>query len=186
MSLSKLQDEFPAKNDKARLSRKKGTKSDSERFRQVNNTLLQGIMNDNENKNTAKSERKVDKILVKYLQQNGKSEEYTKYSVENLDRMLGEFWFAASPEKEGCDHYTVSSLHHIRYAIKRILQNAGREFDITTDPKFANSQRLFKEACKELKRKGFGHVKHTDAIKPSGMCFTFNDKYSVLCTKISW
>ena len=82
--------------------------------------------------------------------------------------MLSVFWFAVSPEKEGATHYSVSSLHHIRYAIKRILQANGRDFDYTVDPKFSKSQRMFKEACKELKRKGFGHVKHTDEIKPKG------------------
>ena len=90
--------------------------------------------------------------------------------------MLASFWFAVAPEKEGLQHYTVSSLHHICYAIKRLLQNSAREFDITTDPKFANSQRYFKEACKELKRKGFGHVKHTDAIKLPGKNLHFQPK----------
>ena len=106
--------------------------------------------------------------MVKYLKQTNQNEDFTNYDIDHLDKMLGSFWFAMSPEKQGSEHYTVSSLHHIRYAIKRILQNSGKEYDITTDPRFSNSQRLFKEACKELKRKGFGHVKHTDAIKASG------------------
>ena len=151
-------------NLKSRLTRRK-KKDESERFRQVNIQLLEGILMDNKNKNTAKSEKKVHKILVKYLEQTQQDIDYCKYTVEELDKMLASFWFTVSPEKEGTDHYTVSSLHHIRYAIKRLLQNSGKEFDITTDSKFSHSQCLFKEACKELKRKGYGHVRYTDAIK---------------------
>ena len=169
MSLSKFDINEGMKLDRSRLSRsKKATKSDNEHFRLVNDDTVKEILSGNENANTAKSEKKVDKILVKYLKETNQDEKFAQYSIEDLDKMLGCFWFATSPEKQGSDHYTVSSLHHIRYAIKRILQNAGHEFDITTDPRFSTSQRLFKEACKELKRKGYGHVKHTNAIKPTG------------------
>ena len=168
MSLSKFQEKDLTKSDKSRLSRNKKLKSDNERFCEVNESIVKDILSDNENQNTAKSDKKVHKILTKYLKSTQQNENYEHYSIEQLDKMLGTFWFAASREKEGCDHYTVSSLHHIRYGIKRLLQQSGCEFDITSDPRFSNSQRLFKEACKELKRKGFGHVKHTDAIKPSG------------------
>ena len=116
----------------------------------------------------AKSDKKATKIVVKYLEQTNQDIDFAKYPIEKLDEMLSVFWFVVSPEKQGADHYSVSSLHHIRYAIKRILQSNGRDFDITMDPKFAKSQRMFKEACKELKRKGFRHVKHTDVIKPQG------------------
>ena len=168
MSMSKFQEKDLPKPDKSTLSRNKKLKSDSERFHDVTDQLVKDILSDNENQNTAKSDKKVNKILTKYLKQTNQNEEYVKYSIEDLDKMLGTFWFAVSPEKEGSQHYSVSTLHHIRYGIKRLLQGSGREFDITTDPQFANSQRLFKEACKELKRKGYGHVKHTEAIKPSG------------------
>ena len=168
MSLSKLQGDVDKQMDKSHLSRSKKVKSDCDRFRVLDDSTIKNILSDNENVNTQKSEKKVNKIIVKYLKQTNQDKNYTKYSIEDLDKMLGCFWFAASPEKEGSDHYTILSLHHIYYAIKRLLQNSGREFDITSDPQFANSQKLFKEACKELKRKGYGHVKHTNAIKPSG------------------
>ena len=111
----------------------------------------------------------MDKTFKTYLQQINKEGEYYDYPIEELDKTLATFWFAVSPQKEGSDHYTVSSMHHIRYGIKRILQSKGHEFDITTDPRFTHSQHMFKEACKELKRKGFRHVKCTDDLTPSGM-----------------
>ena len=169
MSLSKIAPKIDTK-DKNRLSltSRRKMKSESERFREVNSDLVCDIIGDNVNKNTDKSEKKVNKILVSYLKQIKKNENYAEYSVEELDDMLAIFWFAVSPQKEGSDHYSVSSLHHIRYAIKRLLQNKGKTYDITTDPRFAHSQKMFKEACKELKRKGYGHVKHTDDILPTG------------------
>ena len=56
------------------------------------------------------------------MKQINKPENYWEYSTDELDKVLGTFWFAVTPQKEGSDHYTVSSLHHIRYGIKRLLQ----------------------------------------------------------------
>ena len=83
--------------------------------------------------------------------------DYTKYSIQEMDTMLGDFWFAVAPQKG--EHYTVSSMHHIRYGIKRLMQSAGQTYDLTTDPRFSSSQVRFTEACKELKKKGFGPCK---------------------------
>ena len=169
MSLSKIAPKMDVKpTNRLSLPKTNRVKTKEERFRPVNEETIAGILGDNENKNTVRSEKKVDKILNNYMQQINKEGNYWEYSVEDLDKLLGTFWFAVSPQKEGSDHYTVSTMHHIRYAIKRILQNKGRQFDITTDPKFAHSQHMFKESCKELKRKGFGHVRRTDDILPSG------------------
>ena len=74
------------------------------------------------------------------------SERYEDFTVGELEDMLSIFWFAVLPQKEGAEHYSVSSLHHIWYAIKRLLQNKGKTFDITTDPCFAKSQKMFQEA----------------------------------------
>ena len=169
MSLSKIAPQ-PLTKPKNRLSLSKGkaTKSDESRFRPVNEHMIAGILGDNENKNTVKSEKKVDRIFIKYLNQINKPENYWNFTIKELDKTLATFCFAGAPQKEGSDHYTMSSLHHIRYALKRILQGKGCEFDITTDPRFTHSQHMFKEACKELKRKGFGHIKRTEDINPSG------------------
>ena len=184
MSLSKLHSKINTICEKKKSKRK--NKEEAERFRPVGDDDIDEILELNCNKNTARSEKKVDKILISYLKQKKKDINYIDYSTEELDEMLSVFWFAASPKKEGSDHYSVSSLHHIRYALKRILMNHGREFDITVDPRFSKSQRLFKEACKELKRKGYGHVKHIDAIIPSGRStFTFDTILLRLCTHIS-
>ena len=169
MSCSKILPKFEGV-DKSRLSISKGKKNrmKEERFRQVDKQKISDILGDNTNQNTEKSERKDNKILVSYLKQVKKNENYAEYSVEEMDDMLSVFWFAVAPQKEGSEHYSVSSLHHIRYGIKRLLQNNGKTYDITVDPHFAKSQKMFKEACKELKRKGFGHVRHTDEVLPTG------------------
>ena len=71
--------------DRSRLSKKKKNKDENEQFRPVDDKLLQGILTDNENKNTVKSEKNVDKILVKYLQQTNQNLDYINYSVDDLD-----------------------------------------------------------------------------------------------------
>ena len=190
MSLSKIAPKIdPPPKSRLSLSKNKKKKPEEDRFRVVNDETIAGIFSENENPNTAKSYKKVDKIFTNYLQQINRQGDYWQYSIEDLDKIFGSFWFAVSPQKEGSDHYTVSSFHHIRYGLKRILQTKGREFDITTDPRFAHSQHMFKESCKELKRKGFGHVKRTDEIIPTGMeldlPFTDQFKYTKLCTPIS-
>ena len=169
MSLSKIAPKLIEKpKNRLTLPKKNKVKHQSERFRPVDQQKTSEILGDNENKNTVRSEQKVNRILSNYLQEIKKEGNYWEFEIEDLDKVLGTFLFVVSPQKEGSDHYTVSSLHHIRYAIKRILQNKGRVFDITTDPKFAHRQHMFKETCKELKRKGFGHVKRTDDILPTG------------------
>ena len=62
-------------------------------------------------------------------------------------------------------YYRVQSLHHIRYGINRIFKEKGREFDIISDPRFVKSQDLFEDACRRLKKFGYGHVTHYPEIK---------------------
>ena len=120
--------------------------------------------------NTVKSDAKCERILIAYLKQTHQSEDYISYSEVQLDKILGNFWFAARNQKG--DYYSVSSLKHIRYALKRILFKK-KKIDILSHPDFADSRLKFSDACRELKIKGFGSVKHTKEIKPHGKCFTF-------------
>ena len=96
-------------------------------------------------------------------------EDYWNYTNKDLNEVLGKFWFAAHNQKG--DHYKVTSLKHIRYALKRILQRKNK-IDILTHPNFSESQKLFKDACHELKKKGYGSIEHTEEIKPTGMYIT--------------
>ena len=72
MSLSEFNKNKTPKQDKSHLSRSKKVKGT--RFREVNKSLIRNILSDNENTNTAKSKKKVDKILTKYLQQSKQNE----------------------------------------------------------------------------------------------------------------
>ena len=139
----------------------------SKRFREFSDVELRNLQDDLDPTNTVKSDAKCERILTAYLEQIGKNVNYLDYSKEELNHTLGKFWFAARPKKEGSEHYTVSSLKHIRYALKRIIFKKNK-IDIITNPFFSESEQLFKDACRELKKKGYGSIKHTEEIKPSG------------------
>ena len=137
----------------------------SKRFREFSDQELKELKQDLDPINTVKSDAKCERIFTAYLQQIGKSVTYLKYTNQELNKTLGKFWFAARPKK--AEHYTVSSLKHIRYALKRIIFKK-KKVDIITNPLFTDSEDCFKDACRELKKKGYGSVKHTEEIKPAG------------------
>ena len=91
----------------------------SKRFREFSDEQLQDLQEDLDPTNTVKSDAKCERILTAYLTQIGKNINYLNYSHEELNKTLGKFWFAAQPQKG--KHYSVSSLKHIRYALKRII-----------------------------------------------------------------
>ena len=67
------------------LPKKTKVKHNSERFRAVNQNKIAEIIGDNENKNTVRSEQKVNRILNNYLQQINKEPNYWDYRVDELD-----------------------------------------------------------------------------------------------------
>ena len=137
----------------------------NKRFRELSDAQLSDIQDDLDPKNTVKSDAKCERILVAYLKQLEKADSYWEYDNSELDKILGKFWFAARNQKG--DYYSVSSLKHIRYAIKRILFKK-KKVDILSHPDYADSRLKFNDACRELKIKGYGSVKHTPEIKPHG------------------
>ena len=62
----------------------------------------------------------------------------------------------------------IQSLRSIRYGINRTLKAQEYPFDITTSDQFLKSRKAFDDACKELKKEGFGHIKHTPEISANG------------------
>ena len=61
----------------------------------------------------------------------------------------------------------IQSLRWISYEINCTLKNHDYPFDITTSDQFLKSRKAFDDACKELKKEGYGHIVHTD-ISPKG------------------
>ena len=93
--------------------------SDHERFEDLTENDVENRSKEIKNKNTIKSDKKCEKIFMKYLKATGNDVKYWLYDPEDLDRQLGTFWFAVRTKKE---KYTVASLKHIRYAIRRCLK----------------------------------------------------------------
>ena len=110
--------------------------------------------------------------------------------MDELNRILSKFWFAICKQKSKTSNadsatetvdktnekqnddddylYLKATLENIRHALNRNLQNAGCTIDIITDHEFIESNKSYKEACKELKAKGKAVVKSNQEIVHSG------------------
>ena len=97
---------------------------------------------------------KAERIFTKYLQAKGLNEQFWLYDEYELDKVLCKFWFEVHTT-DG-DYYKIGSLENLQYALSRCLQEHGHEFDLVDSESFRKSQKCFKDACIELKQKGYG------------------------------
>ena len=141
-------------------------------------------------KATIKNNEQWNRTFRNYLEEiNAHSTEYWYYPDEELDQVLSRFWFAVhtqrdplneSEKKEAMknnsdihpEQYTIASLHNLRNGLSRCLSEHGKNIDLTTDPKFRESQRAFKDACKELKQIGKENVTSYPEITHAGKIYT--------------
>ena len=135
---------------------------------------------------TVRSNKNANSIMLKYLEECGyENTDYLTYPVEDLNKVLSKFWFSVrkqkptpkkgdagtSIEKEDTDDdllYSKATLENIRHALNRNLQEAGRNIDIITDHEFIESNKSYKDACKELKAKGKAVVNSYPEINHAG------------------
>ena len=71
----------------------------SKQFREFSDDQICTLQDDSDPANTVKSDAKCERILSAYLEQIGKNVNYLDYSNEELNSMLGKFWFTARPKK---------------------------------------------------------------------------------------
>ena len=64
--------------------------------------------------------------------------------------------------------YTFQNLRSIHYGINCTLKAQEYPFDIDTSDQFLKSRKAFDDACKELKKERYGHIKHTPEISANG------------------
>ncbi len=134
-------------------------------------------------KNTLKSESNAHQIFTKYLEEQDGIVKHDNwvYPDKELDAILVKFWF--SLRKPGGEKYTIANLQNIKNALNRQMQCKGRNLDISKDTCYVNSQRAFRDACRELKSEGLGHVKNYPEIEGKGTETTiFRQIPSILLT----
>ena len=128
-----------------------------------------------QNKNTQNSDKSTTKQFSMYLQQKGLNVNFWEISPEELDKKLGTFWFCArqaKPDKDGNEKkYMSQSLKGLRYGINPVLREKKYGHDITSSNAFLGSQDAFKDALKELKSEGYGHIRHHPEITEAGNIF---------------
>ena len=64
--------------------------------------------------------------------------------------------------------YSLASLSNARNTLTRELHEHGRLIDLTSDPRYIGSRKVFDDASKELKTVGKAAVKSFPEIKHSG------------------
>ena len=125
-------------------------------------------------KNTKKNDKAVECQFREYLAP--KDCDHTRfwgYDKATLNDHLSKFYFAVRQIKldettNKPKKYHVQSMKTMCYALNRVLQENGVNFDNMTDPALRKSHPAFSDCCKELKDEGFGFVKPTDEIVPTG------------------
>lgn len=145
------------------------------RFDELSDEELERTREDVQKKNTLKSDKNAHKLFIEYLEQRWAEQvnhnyNYWTYEPSLLDKIFCKLWFEV--RQQNGERYTINSIRNLRYAINRNLKKRGAEFDITKTECFTKSQESFEDACRLLKKLGFGHVKHYDEIKPSGTKIT--------------
>lgn len=131
---------------------------------------VEEMREDLKNGNTKKSNKKCEKIFREYIQERWPDlveiAETFQFDNNTLDKILCKMWFEVRQQNQ--DRYTVNSLKNLRYGINRVLKLYGFPHNIVKSEVFAKSQEAFDDACRQLKKLGYGVVKHYDEIKPKG------------------
>ena len=139
------------------------------------------------NKNTTKTEERANQAFQKFLRQCGESNvDYWFYEEPELDNYLSKFYFGArkdadsdfetdseDPERQEL-MYSANTMRSFRYALSRILQSKGHEYDIMhkNSLSFKKSQQAFLDSQKELKALGKAQIKSAPEITEEGKhCF---------------
>ena len=91
---------------------------------------------------------------------------YTKASKNDKAQEVNET--STSDNNDDNRLYSKATLEKIRHALNRVFQENGRLIDIINDQEFVESNRRYKDACKELKAKGKAVVKSYPEIIHTG------------------
>lgn len=128
-----------------------------------------------QNKHTIAAESKADRAFRDFLAEcpDLDSTNFYLFDTEKLDYYLTKFYFGARQKKDPSKKYTVSSLEQMRNSLSRSLKWYGHKFDITKSDEFATSIEANKDACRELKQEGYGHVKSHKSMTPDGKPYIF-------------
>lgn len=146
--------------------RKKKIVPEDERFQFMSDEQHKKKREDLKNTNTLKADKKAAKTFQAWLTQRGIHSDYWDIQPEDLDQLLGKFYFEVRTV-EG-ERYKISSLGDLRYGINRNLAKKDYPHDIVHSAEFAKSSAAFTDACKELKSLGKGDRESYKEITPKG------------------
>lgn len=124
-----------------------------------------------QNQNSIAAEKKAERAFRDFLAECDELESTNFYTfeTEKLDKYLRKFYFGARQKKDPTKKYSVSSLEQMRNSLNRALKKFGHKFDITKSEEFSCSIEAFKDACKELKAEGYGHINSHKSMTTAGI-----------------
>ena len=162
---------------------KKKLNQNKSRFIVYSESEIAGKHDAARNINTSRSEGRANSAFQKFLTQIGKDDvRYWLYEEDELDLLLGKFWFGArkDPDKDYESDpednqkeklmYSANTMRNFQYALNRILKSKGHNYDIISPSSlsFKRSQKAFTASQKELKKLGKAAIKSTQEISEDG------------------
>ena len=122
---------------------------------------MERLLSEKDSKNTKRAISTSVKCFQNYLQANGIDQEFESFETGVLDSRLKEYY--ASARKADGEHFKKSTLHALRFGLKRFL-NDSINVDISDSRTFTDRNKMVHAVLVDLKKKGFGKVDHKPPI----------------------
>ena len=143
------------------------------RFGQLDDTQIEAIVDDKDSKNTKMAVKQAVNIFREFLTATGKSADFEQFSEEELNTELVRFW--PNARQRNGDYYKKKTLDKLRFGLKKYIKEK-MDIDIDQGNTFRKAQTVFKASIVDLKKKGYGVVKHKDIITDEDMTQLFSGR----------
>ena len=130
-------------------------------FVDITEDNISELMKSKDSKSTQRAVTRSTKLFRDFLIQKNEPEEFETYTKQKLDEMLRLFY--ASIRKKDGEMMKKSSVNLLKYGLAKHLKETA-QIDINIDPVCASSKGVFSAVLTDMKKKGFGAVKHKPAI----------------------
>ncbi|XP_048258342.1 zinc finger MYM-type protein 2-like [Haliotis rufescens] len=126
------------------------------RFVAVEDGMIDGVILDNQNKNTAKKTLYDLKLFDNFLNVQNEFRQMHEIPPNELDTLLCKF--SISVRKTNWENYEPNSLTGFQSSIERSLKRRGYGYSLTSSLEFSRSREVLKGRKIELKKEGRGNL----------------------------
>ena len=147
-----------------------------ERFASLNFEEIEKIAHEKDSANTHRSTEMAYNVFKNYCEE--KNIQIDTSNKKELDNYLCKFYLEA--RKQNGDFYTKTSLKTIRFGLQRKVKQLDDTIDIIGDPSFSKCNNMFQAQLVQLKKKGYGKVKHKQPILKEDLQKLYNGEVFAL------